>query len=708
MLSAPGASRNRPTGRPNRRKPNETPEDQLRALQRANKQCADCTTRLPQCVNLTIGTFICMVCAGIHRELNMRVKGVGASTFTQEEVDKLRETSNEQINTIYLARYASSYEKLQAPTNNYDQKVLRVWIKRKYQEKAWYELPATRVSIPTKTEVAQAPSLDSKVDLFAVENDKKSEPDKWDAFKVSSHSDDAIEFPSDFGSTQTKQSFADFEKQPTTTPHQNFASFEAQSQQPPSNHGQSFVAFEMNPQPPPLPQLPQIQPQQFMAFHHSPQIQNHETPAHPPQTEQNFGVNWNEAQQSSYQPSQTQTLANYGNLSSMIQQQDSSVLNQQSFLESKSPSIQNHFNAFSSDVQFIQSYKQQSEHHQGLIATSSIQESNLTTNLFDTEKIQAASSAQKGLDGSQFPQGQVNQAMQWNGIANQDSHQVRPVDAQLNSTFVQGSYQVVESPSVTLDKNGDRISDAFANLSIAPFNQVPPSQSVSVNKGVSRFTAGSTAIYVSNGSKSLVKVLNAHLDDKLDPFYTIQLSDGREKQTDADHLLVFTETDESQRISELLLDLNTSQQIMVVEFIQRLIASNGISSAATTFSNHMESSFSETVLPPAPNIAPPEPPFSPSSLQLGGPGLAATTFGMAAMGSMGPLSTNTTQYFHQSATSQDALPNPPLEQHHSMLQANLEAQTFAHTRQSMPYQDTMGQAVAEAPASPKGNPFDVY
>ena len=103
MLNAPGAARNRATPRTNRRKTQESPEEQLRALQRSNKKCADCSTKLPQCVNLTVGTFVCMACSGILRELNMRVKGIGASTFTQEEVDKLKETSNDQVNAVYLA-----------------------------------------------------------------------------------------------------------------------------------------------------------------------------------------------------------------------------------------------------------------------------------------------------------------------------------------------------------------------------------------------------------------------------------------------------------------------------------------------------------------------------------------------------------------------------------------------------------------------------
>ena len=52
----------------NRRKTAEGPDDIVRKLQRVagNKKCADCSARLPQAVNLTHGTFVCLPCCGIQ------------------------------------------------------------------------------------------------------------------------------------------------------------------------------------------------------------------------------------------------------------------------------------------------------------------------------------------------------------------------------------------------------------------------------------------------------------------------------------------------------------------------------------------------------------------------------------------------------------------------------------------------------------------
>jgi hypothetical protein len=318
--------------------------------------------------------------------------------------------------------------------------------------------------------------------------------------------------------------------------------------------------------------------------------------------------------------------------------------------------------------------------------------------------------AKAGKHGLSFAQGRVIQTMQLSGSLKQQPHKITNLDTQFNSTLGQQHYPALESLStVNLGNNGYRITEAFASLEIAPANQSSVSQSSGMFQGASRFSAGTTAIYISNGSKPLVKIVNAHFDDKLDPFYTIQLSDGREKQTDNDHLLAYTETDELKRISQLLLDLDKSQQIKVIEFIQRLKAST----LTTTFSSHMKPSFSEPVLPPAPNIAPPEPPVSPPALNHGVPGLFPNTFGMVAAGSAVPYSIDIACDINQPALSKEAIRVFPLQQHQSSGHVIMDGKMSSNTHQSMTYQDDMlhskaGQAAEQAPASPKGNPFDVY
>jgi len=56
-------------------------------------------------------------------------------------------------------------------------------------------------------------------------------------------------------------------------------------------------------------------------------------------------------------------------------------------------------------------------------------------------------------------------------------------------------------------------------------------------KTVPMYKAGMRVYYKGqNDNKSHAQILNVHLDDGLEPYYTIQLEDGREKQTDNAHI----------------------------------------------------------------------------------------------------------------------------------------------------------------------------
>ena len=98
-----------------------------------------CIPKLPTFVNQTHGTFVCMACSGVHREFNHRIKGIGHSSFSADEVAGLSEAGNAAVNAMFMAGYSSSGERLRPPENNHDQQLLRVWIRRKYVDKAWYK-----------------------------------------------------------------------------------------------------------------------------------------------------------------------------------------------------------------------------------------------------------------------------------------------------------------------------------------------------------------------------------------------------------------------------------------------------------------------------------------------------------------------------------------------------------------------------------------
>lgn len=149
-------------------------------------------------VNLTHGTFVCLACSGVHREYSHRMKGIGASSFVEEEVEKLY--GNEAVNSRYMAKYDESKERVKAPDNNRDLQLLRVFIRRKYIEKAWYKnddqknepfvaTGPTRVKIPpqnksdptTTTSSAKLAIPEDLLSFDAPTTDTRQE-DSWDAF----------------------------------------------------------------------------------------------------------------------------------------------------------------------------------------------------------------------------------------------------------------------------------------------------------------------------------------------------------------------------------------------------------------------------------------------------------------------------------------------------------------------------------------------
>jgi len=46
---------------------------------------------------INLGTFVCATCAGMIRELNFSVKGIGISNFKENEINFIKEMGNEVI-----------------------------------------------------------------------------------------------------------------------------------------------------------------------------------------------------------------------------------------------------------------------------------------------------------------------------------------------------------------------------------------------------------------------------------------------------------------------------------------------------------------------------------------------------------------------------------------------------------------------------------
>ncbi|XP_058060961.1 arf-GAP domain and FG repeat-containing protein 1 isoform X1 [Anopheles bellator] len=108
-----------------------------------NKECFDCGQKGPTYINMTIGSFVCTSCSGILRGLTPphRVKSISMATFTQEEIEFLKQNGNDNCGRTWLG--------LWDPKRAIKQEH-RDFMIDKYERKRYYLEPASPLkSLPT-------------------------------------------------------------------------------------------------------------------------------------------------------------------------------------------------------------------------------------------------------------------------------------------------------------------------------------------------------------------------------------------------------------------------------------------------------------------------------------------------------------------------------------------------------------------------------
>lgn len=114
----------------------------------SNKVCVDCRTIGTNFVDVKIGCFLCIKCAGIHRQFGTdvcRVKSINLDNFSTEELSMFTFTrGNAYVNKIYegkIDKYNNiigTSIKVPIPNNKTDEIYVRDFIKRKYITKEFY------------------------------------------------------------------------------------------------------------------------------------------------------------------------------------------------------------------------------------------------------------------------------------------------------------------------------------------------------------------------------------------------------------------------------------------------------------------------------------------------------------------------------------------------------------------------------------------
>lgn len=99
-----------------------------------NKYCVDCDAKGPRWASWNLGIFLCIRCAGIHRNLGVhisKVKSVNLDAWTPEHVAYVQRMGNSRARAIYEANLPDDFRRPQTDT------ALESFIRAKYEHKRY-------------------------------------------------------------------------------------------------------------------------------------------------------------------------------------------------------------------------------------------------------------------------------------------------------------------------------------------------------------------------------------------------------------------------------------------------------------------------------------------------------------------------------------------------------------------------------------------
>ncbi|XP_078129061.1 stromal membrane-associated protein 1-like isoform X3 [Sander vitreus] len=168
-----------------------------------NKFCADCEAKGPRWASWNLGVFMCIRCAGIHRNLGVhisRVKSVNLDQWTPEQIQSMVDMGNSRAKQLYEAYLPENFRRPQT-----DQAV-EVFIRDKYERKKYCNKEALTAAPPKSSEAAPpstSPSSQADRSQQEKEREKNKEEKKKDVNKVEKQNNTKSEYrASPKGSTE--------------------------------------------------------------------------------------------------------------------------------------------------------------------------------------------------------------------------------------------------------------------------------------------------------------------------------------------------------------------------------------------------------------------------------------------------------------------------------------------------------------------------
>ncbi|XP_045067532.1 stromal membrane-associated protein 1 isoform X8 [Coregonus clupeaformis] len=136
-----------------------------------NKYCADCEAKGPRWASWNLGVFMCIRCAGIHRNLGVhisRVKSVNLDQWTQEQIQSMVDMGNNKAKHLYEAHLPDNFRRPQT-----DQAV-EFFIRDKYERKKYYDqnglkTASKKVELQTDSRASPKRSPEPAIDLLGMD-----------------------------------------------------------------------------------------------------------------------------------------------------------------------------------------------------------------------------------------------------------------------------------------------------------------------------------------------------------------------------------------------------------------------------------------------------------------------------------------------------------------------------------------------------------
>ncbi|EDO33091.1 predicted protein, partial [Nematostella vectensis] len=97
-----------------------------------NKYCADCAAKGPRWASWNLGVFICIRCAGIHRNLGVhisKVKSVNLDSWTEEQMASIQSWGNRRAGLYWECYLPEDFRRPQTDS------AMEAFIRKKYEQK---------------------------------------------------------------------------------------------------------------------------------------------------------------------------------------------------------------------------------------------------------------------------------------------------------------------------------------------------------------------------------------------------------------------------------------------------------------------------------------------------------------------------------------------------------------------------------------------